>query len=159
MECAVSGNWSETVPALSHFIVFFLQAAAVSPSNRPNPFSFGGREMIFALVKFDARTARHFAIVLACLLRVVVEFFCHLAADFPQPFQSVIMFRLHRLFQGVGAAWPARAFPSQAARSRAGCAAACWRWRCACNSMSPIYHSGGRRRGPNDGRRPAPQRA
>ena len=82
----------------------------------PNRNSLHSSEMVFAFVEFDARTARHFAIILARLLRVEVEIPGHLAADFPEPFQTVIMYRFHGLFPGVGEAWRARVFPGQAAR-------------------------------------------
>jgi hypothetical protein len=74
-------------------------------------------ETIFALVKFDARRACQLASIFARLFLVEVEFSGHLAADFPQPFQTVIIFRFHRLFAGVAEAWRARVFQSQTVRS------------------------------------------
>jgi len=56
----------------------------------------------------------HFLIIGGCVTRIVVKFSRHLAADFAQPFQPVIMFRFHLPFPAVGAGSRARAFANPA---------------------------------------------
>ena len=78
----------------------------------PRTLSFDAGQMFVALVEFRAGTAGHPAIILPGLLRVVIKLRGHLAANFPQPFQPVVMFRFHDLSPKVQAVSPTRAFPA-----------------------------------------------
>jgi len=78
----------------------------------PRTLSFDAGQMFVALVEFRAGTAGHPAVILPGLLRVVIKLPGHLAANFPQPFQPVVMFRFHDLSPKVQAVSPTRAFPA-----------------------------------------------